>query len=71
MPRIQQIQTYATTKSGRKKYTKHVVTIPKVILNILNWRKGDELSFEIRRRDLVRGIISLRKRRSGKPLLID
>jgi AbrB family looped-hinge helix DNA binding protein len=36
----------ATGKRG-KEYWKHFVIIPKVLINALGWKKGDELEFKL------------------------
>jgi bifunctional DNA-binding transcriptional regulator/antitoxin component of YhaV-PrlF toxin-antitoxin module len=62
MSKVQEIRTSAFTKSGRKRYRKHFVIIPKMVMKVLRLDKGDDVTFEFDREDLISGFVRLRKR---------
>ncbi len=63
MPKLQEIRTRIHDKEGkRKSYSKHFIVVPKMILKILDWKKGDEINFHVEREDLINGCVRIKKR---------
>jgi len=50
------IQVNKTGNVGGKRSDRYSITIPKVIVNLMNWEKGDELEFK-----LVEGKVTISK----------
>jgi len=50
------IQVNKTGNVGGKRSDRYSITIPKVIVNLMNWEKGDELEFK-----LVEGKVTIYK----------
>jgi len=48
MSKVQLMRTTVFKKTGKKKYSKHFVIIPKLIMKVLDLGKGDDIIFELR-----------------------
>ena len=68
-PKIQEVRTIISTKGGKKEYVKYVFTIPKLVMNILGYEGGDEISVDFNREDLLDGFVRLKIRKRGEKVL--
>ena len=61
MPKIQQVRTIISLKNRRKEYVKHTLVIPNIVLKLLEWKAGDEITFDLNKEGLVDGSVKMRK----------
>ena len=66
-PKVQKTRTVIYNKKGeRKEYVKYTFTIPKLVMNILGYEKGDDMIVDFDREDLITGFLRLKIRKRGK-----
>ncbi|MBN2042337.1 MAG: hypothetical protein JW754_00860 [Candidatus Aenigmarchaeota archaeon] len=62
MPRVVEIKTTKTNKHGiRKEYSKKVIFLPKVVVQLLNLEKGDNVEFRIDIDKIKDGVFEMQK----------
>jgi len=61
MPKIREVKTRIITKKGEKEYSKAVITVPKILLKLLDWDYGDEIDFGLDTRNFNDRHMDIRK----------